>query len=142
MPATMKAERIHFFGGPDALQFEDVPRPEPAENQLLVHVHAAGVNPVDWKIREGHFPTPLPSTMGIDFSGVVAALGPGVRDFRVGDAVFGEVADESGSYAEYAVAEVSQVAKKPAALDDVQAAAIPQTLSLRFLCCLGVACLL
>ena len=125
MPTTMKAERIHFFGGPDVLQFEDVPRPEPAENQLLIHVHAAGVNPVDWKIREGHFPTPLPSTMGIDFSGVVAALGPGVRDFRVGDAVFGEVADESGSYAEYAVAVVSQVAKKPAVLDDVQAAALP-----------------
>jgi NADPH:quinone reductase-like Zn-dependent oxidoreductase len=125
MPATMKAERIHTFGGPDVLQLEEVSRPQPGPDELLVRIHAAGVNPVDWKIREGHLRASLPSLMGSDFSGVVEELGPGVRGFKVGDAVFGEVADASGSYAEYALAPVSQVAKKPAALDHVQAAALP-----------------
>ena len=125
MPATMKAERIHTFGGPDVLQLEEVSRPQPGPSEVLVRVHAAGVNPVDWKIREGHLRAPLPSVMGSDFSGVVEELGPGVRDFKVGDAVFGEVADESGSYAEYALAPVSQVAKKPAGLDHIHAAALP-----------------
>lgn len=105
---------------------EEVPRPEPSTDQLLVHVHAAGVNPVDWKIREGRLgKIPLPSIMGSDFSGVVEALGPDVTDFRVGAAVFGIVADESGSYAEYALAPVTQVAEKPPGLDHLKAAALP-----------------
>ena len=87
MPGTMKAVRIRSFGGPEVLRYEDVPRPEPRGGEMLVRVHAAGVNPVDWKIREGHIPVPLPAIMGIDFSGEVEALGPDVREFRVGDAV-------------------------------------------------------
>src|SRR5215472_16765823 len=99
MTETMKAVRIHSFGGPDVLCFEDVPKPEPGRNELLIRVEAAGVNPVDWKIREGHLGhAPLPSIMGSDFSGIVEALGPGVHDFRSGDSLFGIVADESGSY--------------------------------------------
>src|SRR2546425_1824192 len=126
MKATMKAVRIHSFGGPDVLRFEDVPVPKPGTNEMLVRVHAAGVNPVDWKIRQGLLGQgPLPQMMGSDFSGVVEALGSGVRDFRVGDAVFGIVAEESGSYAEFATAPESRVARKPAALDHLQAAALP-----------------
>src|SRR5438067_9113195 len=66
---TMKAVRIHAYGGPDVLRLEEVERPEPRANEILVRVHAAGVNPVDWKIREGLLQAPLPMIMGIDFSG-------------------------------------------------------------------------
>jgi NADPH:quinone reductase-like Zn-dependent oxidoreductase len=126
MKATMKAVRMQGFGGPEVLAYEDVPRPEPTANELLVRVHAAGVNPVDWKIREGHFGTvPLPALVGSDFSGVVESVGPKVTEFRMGDPVFGTVTDESGSYAEYAISGVSQVARKPASLDDIEAAALP-----------------
>jgi NADPH:quinone reductase-like Zn-dependent oxidoreductase len=122
----MKAVRIHSMGGPDVLRSEDVPIPEPGAQELLVRIHAAGVNPVDWKIREGHLgKIPLPAFMGSDFSGVVEALGPQVSEFRVGQEVFGSVADESGSYAQYALAPVTQVVEKPAALDPLQAAALP-----------------
>src|SRR5437764_14505908 len=92
---TMKAVRIHAFGGPDVLRFEEVQRPEPRANEMLVRVHAAGVNPVDWKIREGLLQAPLPMIMGIDFSGIVEGLGSEASEYRVGDAVFGQVADES-----------------------------------------------
>jgi NADPH:quinone reductase-like Zn-dependent oxidoreductase len=123
---TMKAVRIHALGGPDVLRLEEVPRPEPQARELLIHVHAAGVNPVDWKIREGHLgKIALPAIMGSDFSGVIEALGPDITEFRVGEPVFGSVADQSGSYAEYALASVSQVIETPAALDHVQAASLP-----------------
>src|SRR5881409_371259 len=124
--ATMKAVRIHSFGGPDVLRFEDVTLPKPGTNEMLVRVQAAGVNPVDWKIRQGLLGQgPLPQIMGSDFSGVVEALGSDVRDFHVAEAVFGIVAEESGSYAEFATAPGSRVAKKPATLDHVRAAALP-----------------
>src|SRR5438874_13837665 len=114
MKTTMKAVRIHSFGGPDVLRFEDVPVPKPGTNEMLVRVHAAGVNPVDWKIREGLLGQgPLPQVMGSDFSGVVEALGPGVQDFRIGEAVFGVVAEESGSDAEFATAPESRVDREP-----------------------------
>jgi NADPH:quinone reductase-like Zn-dependent oxidoreductase len=68
----MKAVRIHSFGGPEVLQLDEIPRPEPKPNELLVRVYAAGVNPMDWKIREGRFgEMPLPTILGGDFSGVV-----------------------------------------------------------------------
>jgi len=126
MTDTMKAVQIHSFGGPEVLQFEDTSRPEPGPLEVRVHIHAAGVNPVDWKIREGHFgQIPMPSIMGSDFSGEIEALGADVREFRVGQMVFGSVADESGSYAEYALAPVSHLAEKPREIDHIQAAAIP-----------------
>jgi len=126
MKAPMKAVVIHAQGGPDVLQYEDMPIPEPASDELLIRVHAAGVNPVDWKIREGHLGRiPLPSIMGSDFSGVVEALGSAVEGFRQGEPVFGIVGEESGSYAQYAVTPASRVAKKPAALDPIKAAALP-----------------
>jgi NADPH:quinone reductase-like Zn-dependent oxidoreductase len=123
---TMKAVRIHKFGGPDVLQFEDVPRPEPGTHQVLVRIHAAGVNPVDWKIREGKLgKIPLPSIMGSDFSGEIEAIGPDVTEFRVGESVFGSVADESGSYAQFALAPLTHIIEKPKAIDHVRAAAMP-----------------
>ena len=123
---TMKAVLIHAFGGPEVLRMEDIARPEPAAHEVLIRVHAAGVNPVDWKIREGAFgKIPLPCIMGSDFSGEIEALGPDVTEFRVGEPVFGSVSDGSGSYAEFALAPVSQIVEKPPGLDHVQAAGIP-----------------
>jgi len=123
---TMKAVRIHAFGGPEVLRYEEVRRPEPRAHQILVRVHAAGVNPVDWKIRQGLLGhDPLPQIMGSDFSGVIEARGSDVQEFPVGEAIFGTIADESGSYAEYALTTVPQIARKPTALDHIHAAALP-----------------
>ena len=123
---TMKAVRIHSFGGPDVLRYEDAPTPQPKENQVLVRVHSAGVNPVDWKIREGHLgPCEFPCTMGEDFSGVIDSVGPGVEGFKAGDEVFGRVADESGSYAEFALAATGGITRKPTEIDYAHAAAMP-----------------
>lgn len=128
MPATMtmRAERIHEFGGPDVLRLEEIEQPRPGARQVLVRVHAAGVNPVDWKLREGKLGhPPLPSTLGLDFSGVIEALGPDVETFRVGEEVFGCASEQSGSYAEFALAPTAQMAEKPPGLNHVQAAALP-----------------
>lgn len=125
---TMKAVQIHEFGGPEVLKLDTITRPEPGAHQVLVRVHAAGVNPVDWKIREGKFgEIPFPAIMGNDFSGEIEALGPDVTEFRVGESIFGSVADESGSYAEYCLAPTSQIIEKPSSLDHIQAAAVPVT---------------
>lgn len=122
--STMKAVQIHGFGGPDMLVYEEVPKPPPAANEVFVRVTAAGVNPVDWKIREGLMgPRMFPCVMGVDFSGIVEGLGSATSDFRVGDEVFGRAI--SGSYAEFALARVDQIARKPANLPHVQAAALP-----------------
>jgi NADPH:quinone reductase-like Zn-dependent oxidoreductase len=124
--ATMKAVRIHSFGGPEVLSLEEVPTPEPKPDEVLVRVHAAGVNPADWKFREGLLgKIPLPAIMGSDFSGEIEVLGSGVKDFRVGESVFGVVAEESGGYAEYAVAPAYQVIEKPASLSHLEAAGLP-----------------
>lgn len=122
----MKAVRIHSYGGPETLILEDAPIPEPQSDELLVRIFAAGVNPVDWKIREGLLGQgPLPQVMGIDFSGVVEHAGSNVSDFAVGDEVFGEVGEETGSYCEYTTTPVSHVARKPAAFSHAQVAALP-----------------
>lgn len=124
--ATMKAVRIHSFGGPEVLRLEDVPTPQPKPDELLVRVFAAGVNPADWKFREGLLgKIPLPSIMGSDFSGEVEAVGHDVTDFHVGQPVFGVVGDESGSYAQFVVAPAAQLVEKPANLSHVEAAALP-----------------
>jgi NADPH:quinone reductase-like Zn-dependent oxidoreductase len=122
---TMKAVQIHAFGGPEVLQYEDVPQPQPKANEILVRVHAAGVNPIDWKLREGYLSGALPMIMGVDLSGVVETVGAEARKYRPGDAVFGQVTDESGSYAEYALTMESYIARKPEGLDDIRAAALP-----------------
>jgi NADPH:quinone reductase-like Zn-dependent oxidoreductase len=122
--ATMKAIVVHEFGGPEVLKYEDAPRPQPKENEILVRVIAAGVNPVDTYVRSGKFGTPtLPVIPGRDIAGIVEELGPGVTKFKKGDAVYGNV--NNGGYAEYAVATEKNIAAKPASLDFVQAAAVP-----------------
>src|SRR5690242_13298865 len=90
--AMMKAVRVHAFGGPDALQFEDAPRPEPGEDEILIRVMAAGVNPVDASLRAGRFArmlgTKLPLIPGLDVAGVIESAGAKVTKFKPGDAVY------------------------------------------------------
>jgi NADPH:quinone reductase-like Zn-dependent oxidoreductase len=127
---TMKAVRIYSYGGPEVLVYEDVPRPQPEQGEVLVRVEAAAVNPVDWKIREGYLKEildhSLPLIMGWDVSGVVAATGPGVTRFKAGDEVFSRPdLLRDGTYAEYVVIRETEVAFKPKSVDHLHAAAIP-----------------
>jgi NADPH:quinone reductase-like Zn-dependent oxidoreductase len=124
----MKAVRIHAYGGPEVLIYEEAPRPEPGEEELLIRVCAAGVNPADWKVRSGRaYALPLPLILGWDVSGVVEAVGAGVTDFRVGDEVWTMLPfpEGSGAYAEFVTCPTSAVALKPHSVDHVQAAAVP-----------------
>lgn len=116
------------FGGPEVLRLVEADRPEPAPTEVLVRVHGAGVNPVDWKTRAGRgYLTDLPLTVGWDVSGVVAAVGPGVTRFRVGDEVFGMpwFPREAGAYAEFVAAPSRHFAVKPPGLSHLEAAALP-----------------
>jgi NADPH:quinone reductase-like Zn-dependent oxidoreductase len=127
---TMKAVRIHSYGEPETLVYEEAPRPEPGPGQVLIRVYAAGVNPLDWKIRAGYMrgmmDFPLPLILGMDVSGVVAAVGSGVTKFQTGQDVYGIVdMGLSGAYAEYALGHESTLAAKPQTLDYVQAASVP-----------------
>ncbi len=122
----MKAIRIHEYGDASTLKLEEVPRLSPGTGQILVRVYSASVNPVDWKIRRGYLkgvrPAPFPLSMGQDFAGEVVEPGQAVKGFAVRDRVFGFA---HGSYAEYAVAPVSAVAKIPESMDFATAAALP-----------------
>lgn len=125
--AMMRAVRVHEFGGPEVLRYEDVPRPEPEQGEVLVKVCAVGVNPLDWKVRAGRIPRySLPLILGRDFAGVVEAGGPGAERFHKGDEVYG-LADMSrqGAYAEYAVVRESAIALKPKSIGFMDAAAVP-----------------
>ena len=128
---TMKAVSIYSYGGPEVLSYQDVPCPHPADGEVLVRVHAAGINPVDWKIREGHLKQVLnytfPFILGWDVSGVVEAVGrAGVVRLKVGDEVFSRPDIlRDGAYAEYIVIKESEVALKPKSIDHIHAAAIP-----------------
>ncbi len=124
---TMKAIRMHEFGGPEVLKLEDIPRPEPKEGQVLVRVHAAGVNPIDWKLRDGMMKVlPLPMTPGFDISGTVESVGAGVTKFKPGDEVFSYLPiTAGGGYAQYTVAPAAVIAAKPASIDHLTAAGVP-----------------
>ena len=127
---TMKAIRIHKYGGPEVLQYEDAPRPKPQAGEVLVRVKAAGVNPIDWKVREGHmkdfWPHKFPLILGWDLSGVVEEVGPGVSRFKIGDEVY-SIPDptRNGAYADYIVVRESELALKPNSLHHIRAAAVP-----------------
>jgi NADPH2:quinone reductase len=113
----MKAIRIYEFGGPEVLKLEEVPTPKPSAGQVLVRIHAAGVNPYETYMRAGTYPLkpPLPYTPGSDGAGVVEAVGEGVKKVRANDRVYtGRTA--GGSYAEYAVALEEEVHPLPAKL--------------------------
>jgi len=129
---NMKAVRVHNYGGPEVLRFEDSPRPTPGSGELLIRVHAASVNPIDWKIRAGylkdHIPLPLPFIPGWDVSGVVEAVGSGATTFKKGDEVYARpdvTAHGFGAYAEYVVVKDIETALKPKSIDHVHAATIP-----------------
>ncbi len=114
------------FGGPEVLRYEEEKIPALKEDEVLVSVQAAGVNPVDVIIREGGYKGtfPLPLIPGGDIAGVIERTGERVKGFAVGDAVFGMIG-YSGGYAEYAVAKAENLAPKPAILDFTKAAAVP-----------------
>lgn len=126
----MKAVRIHAYGGPESLQLDEVPQPKPGPGDVLIRVHAAGVNPVDWKVREGYLKDylrhALPLIPGWDVSGVLEANGPGAARFRPGDEVISrpDIARQ-GAYADYIVVRESEVALKPKSTGHVHAAALP-----------------
>jgi len=126
----MKAIVIHEYGGPEVLKYEDVPQPEPKQDQLLIRVIAAGVNPVDGMIRSGMFDKgghrAFPIILGGDISGVVEKVGSKITKFKSGDPVFAYVSlDDSGGYAQYALVTEREAAPKPKSLTYVEAAAVP-----------------
>src|SRR5882724_3368648 len=130
---TMKAIRIHNYGGPEVLKYEDAPRPQPQAGEVLVRVHAAGVNPIDWKVREGHMKDvwrhKFPLILGWDVSGTVEEVGAGpaaAGRFKIGDEVYG-VPDptRNGAYADYIVVRESEISLKPNSLHHIRAAAVP-----------------
>lgn len=127
---TMKAIRIHEFGGPDVLQLEDIAIPQPADDEILIKVYASSVNPVDQKIFAGEaqqkFPIKFPLTIGWDVSGVIETVGSKVHHFNVGDEVYGRpFPTTNGAFAEFLVIKANQVSFKPKSIDHLNAAAIP-----------------
>ena len=126
--STMKAIVVHEYGGPEVLKYEDAPRPEPKENEVLVRVMAAGVNPVDALIRSGKyakvFGTSLPLVPGYDIAGVIEKIGTKIAKLKVGDAVYAYPM-WGGGYAEYAVATDGEAALKPKSTSFVEAAGVP-----------------
>lgn len=122
----MKAVKIEQYGDESVLQLVDVPKPSPASDEVLIKVYAASVNPMDWKIRDGagaRFGLHLPIFLGGEIAGVVAQVGASVTALRVGDEVYGTV--KAGGYADYALAKLEEVVRKPANIDFAHAAAIP-----------------
>jgi NADPH:quinone reductase-like Zn-dependent oxidoreductase len=124
---SMRAIQIHRYGGPDQLKLEETPRPAPEAGEVLVRVHAAGVNPIDWQIVAGLMkdvqPVTFPFTAGIEMAGVVEEVGPGVNADLIGQAVLGQIA--KGAYAEYVAVPVEVLALKPTSLSFIEAGAFP-----------------
>ncbi|SFT15123.1 NADP-dependent oxidoreductase [Paenibacillus sp. BC26] len=123
---SIKAIRVHQYGGSEELQLEEIPRPQPGEGEVLVRVHAAGVLPIEWKVMQGMFkqfrPLTFPYIPGSSLAGIVEEVGPGVTSFAKGQAVFGRTAH--GCYAEYALASVEFLAAKPDEITFDEAATI------------------
>jgi NADPH:quinone reductase-like Zn-dependent oxidoreductase len=128
MKGTMKAVRYHDYGSPAVLCYEDAPIPEPGPGEVLVRVHAAGVNPADRQIRAGlrfRLEKPFAFIPGCEVSGVVEQTGAEVTELGVGDEVYGMLRAFGGGYADYAVAPADNLGRKPASLDHVHVAALP-----------------
>lgn len=126
----MKAARIHQYGGSVEIKLEKVAIPEPAEGEVLIKIYAAGVNPIDWKIREGYLaeliPHKLPLTLGWDFSGEIVSLGKNANKWRISDAVYARPDfSKNGAYAEYIVVSEDEIASKPRTLSWQKSAAVP-----------------
>ncbi|MEH1169442.1 NADP-dependent oxidoreductase [Micromonospora sp. CPCC 205539] len=133
---TMKAIRLHQHGTPEVLRYEDAPIPTPTSGEVLIRVHAVGINPPDWYLREGMTNLPpetrptfhFPVIPGTDVSGVVETVADDVTDFAVGDEVFGMLrfpSFDGAAYAEYVTAPATDLARKPAGIDHLHAAGAP-----------------
>lgn len=129
-PSSMKAIVMHAYGGLEVLKYEDAPRPEPKEDEILVRVFAASVNPVDVAIRSGeyakYFHTKLPLIPGIDASGIVEKTGAKITKFKTGDPVYAffTLVNEGG-YAQFVIAKENEISAKPRTLTYEEAAAVP-----------------
>lgn len=127
MNTTQRAVLIRAYGDASVVELAQIEKPQAGPGQVLVGVRAAGINGLDWKIREGYvrdaFPLKLPTVLGIELAGVVEAVGSGVTRFRVGDRVMGPLG-APGAYADFVLANEANLALTPAGLDDVHAAAI------------------
>jgi NADPH:quinone reductase-like Zn-dependent oxidoreductase len=126
MNNKMKAVVIQEYGNNDVLQHLEIERPQPKANEILVRVHAAGVNPVDWKIRGGmgqRLGLTLPITLGGEIAGTIVKIGDKIEGFAEGDSVYGII--KSGGFAEYAIAKQEEISPRPPKLDFVHSAAIP-----------------
>lgn len=125
---TQRAVLIRAYGGAAAAEIAEITRPAAGEGQVLVRVRAAGVNGIDWKVREGFvreaFPLQLPAVLGIELAGTVEALGPGASRFRVGDRVMGPLGG-LGAYADVVAVDEANLVRTPQGLDDVHAAGVP-----------------
>lgn len=127
LQTTMQAIQVHAYGDTDQLSLEVVARPAPQEGEVLVRVHAAGVNPIDWKVRQGlrkqFLPMQFPYIPGMEIAGVVEEVGVGVTTLQIGQAVYGR--SKTGAYAEYAIAAEQMLAAKPHTVSFDEAATIP-----------------
>ncbi len=128
--AVMKAMVVHEFGGPEVMKYEDAPRPEPKDDEILVRVMAAAVNPVDSYVRQGMFAKRgmdnRPAIIGYDISGVVEKTGTNAKKFKAGDKVYSYLSVmRGGGYAEFAIAKESETALKPKNINFEEAAAVP-----------------
>lgn len=142
MTDMMKAVQLYAFGGPENLQYGETARPVVGSNEVLVKVHAAGLNPPDWYLRDGYRALPpewwpdstFPLILGTDISGVVVAVGEDVSEFTIGNEVYSmvrfpqRVMQGSGAYADYVSVPSSELAMKPQRIGHVQAAGAPMSL--------------
>jgi NADPH:quinone reductase-like Zn-dependent oxidoreductase len=121
----MKAARVNAWGTP--IQIEDIPQPMPGNNEVLVRVHAASINPFDTAVLAGYlaFMATPPITLGTDFAGEVVAVGADITHVQPGDEVYGLVVLRSGTFAEYTTVQAHEISLKPKSLDYIQAAALP-----------------
>lgn len=126
----MKAFAFDRYGGPEVATLRDMPHPVPSDGEVLVKVHAAGLNPLDFKIRKGMLKVvqryPFPAILGNEFAGTVEAVGPGVTGFVVGDRVYARTANDAmGAFAQHAVAPEHVLAIMPSSIDFPTAAGVP-----------------
>jgi len=126
----MKSVVYHQYGSAEVLEIEEVEQPKIDDNQLLVKVHASSVNPIDWKVRQGYLKLmsghDFPNKLGCDFAGTVADIGKNVSGYYIGDEVYGTIDPvKGGAYGEYLVADLDQVAIKPANMNFEEAASVP-----------------
>lgn len=125
----MKAIQIHQYGGANELKYEDAPMPDIQPDDVLVKIHASGVNPVDWKVRKGELAKAMersfPVILGWDMAGVVEKVGDKVTDFKEGDEVYGRPAlSRNGTYAEYVAVKAAELSFKPRSIDFITAAGV------------------